>query len=88
MANYKVILKPSVEKDLRSLPRSATARVLKRIESLEEDPLPRQSLKLAGAEALYRLRVGDYRIIYALDTQAKTVTVHYVRHRRDVYRQI
>ena len=86
MASYKVVVKPSVEKDLRSLPKPIIARVLEQIEALKNDPIPRQSIKLAGAEYLYRIRIGDYRIIYGVDTQAKVVTSHYVRHRRDVYR--
>ncbi|HYA03689.1 MAG TPA: type II toxin-antitoxin system RelE/ParE family toxin [Syntrophobacteria bacterium] len=86
MASYKVALKPSVEKDLRSLPPSVVGRVLKQIEGLSDEPFPRQSRKLAGAEQLYRLRVGDYRVVYGVDKAAKEVIVHYVRHRRDVYR--
>jgi len=58
------------------------------IEALSDDPLPRQSTKLAGAEHLYRIRVGDYRVIYTIDHQAKQVIVHYVRHRRDAYRNL
>ena len=61
MASYKVILKPSVEKDLRSLPPSVARRVFERVAALQDDPLPRGSLKLAGAEQLYtRRRVSDY----------------------------
>ena len=52
------------------------------------DPLPRQSSKLQGAERLYRLRVGDYRIVYEVDTAALQITIHYVRHRREVYRRL
>lgn len=86
MASYDIIFKPSVEKDLRSLPESVIARVLVRIERLKDDPLPRQAIKLADAEQLYRLRVGDYRIVYEVDAQARQVMIHYVRHRREVYR--
>ena len=88
MAFYKIVFKPSVEKDLRGLPKSVIARVLERIENLKDDPLPRQSIKLTGAEQLYRLRVGDYRIVYSVDREAKLITVHYVRHRREVYRKL
>lgn len=86
MASYKVALKPSVEKDLRSLPPSVVGRVFKQIEGLSDEPFPRQSRKLAGAEQLYRVRVGDYRVVYGVDKAAKEVIIHYVRHRRDVYR--
>jgi mRNA interferase RelE/StbE len=88
MASYNVIFKPSVEKDLRSLPRPMVARVFERIEALRDDPSPRRSLKLAGAEELYRIRVGDYRVIYAIDKDNQQVVIHYVRHRRDAYRQL
>ncbi len=88
MASYKIVFKPSIEKDLRALPRPAVARVMSRIEALKDDPFPRQSVKLTGAEQLYRLRVGDYRIVYGVNKDAGQVIVHYVRHRRDVYRQL
>ena len=77
MARYKVILKPSVEKDLRSLPREVVARVFKRIETLRDDPLPSHSVKLSGAEQLYRIRVGEYRVVYGLDKGSKQVTIHW-----------
>jgi mRNA interferase RelE/StbE len=88
MASYKVIFKPSVEKDVRSLPQSVVVRVFKLIEALKDEPIPRQSTKLAGAEQLYRVRVGNYRVIYGVDKDSKQVIIHYVRHRQDVYRQL
>jgi mRNA interferase RelE/StbE len=86
MAAYNVTLKPSVEQDLRALYRTIRARVLERIAQLRAEPLPRQAVKLAGGEHWYRIRVGDYRIVYGLDRDARQITIHYVRHRRDVYR--
>jgi len=59
-----------------------------RIERLKADPFPRQAIKLSGTKRLYRIRVGDYRIVYEVDTQVKKVTIHYVRHRREVYRAL
>jgi len=88
MASYNVIFKPSVEKDLRSLPQSMMARVFERVEALRDDPLPRRLLTLAGAEELYRIRVGDYRVIYGVDKDNSQVVVHYVRHGRDAYRRL
>jgi mRNA interferase RelE/StbE len=88
MASYDIIFKPSVEKDLRTLPRPVVARVMQRIDTLKDDPFPRQSIKLTGAEQLYRMRVGDYRVIYGVDIEAKRITVHYVRHRREAYRNL
>jgi mRNA interferase RelE/StbE len=88
MASFNIVFKISAEKDLRSLPQSAIGRVLKQIELLASEPFPRRSLKLTGAESLYRIRVGDYRIVYGVDRDAGQIIVHYVRHRRDVYRQL
>lgn len=86
MASYKVTPKPSVEKDLRSLSKSAIARVVKSLERLSEYPFPRHALKLEGGEGLYRLRVGDYRVIYSVSPEGREIIVHHVRHRREVYR--
>ena len=86
MSPFELRFKPSVEKDLRSLPVDVRLRVLERIRQLGEEPLPRGSVKLAGSDHLHRIRVGDYRIIYEVDSDGRLVTVHYVRHRREAYR--
>jgi mRNA interferase RelE/StbE len=86
MASYNREFKPSVEKDLNVLPKVMLARVMTRIESLAADPLPPNSLKLAGAERLYRIRIGDYRVVYEVVAAAKQVLVHHVRRRREAYR--
>ena len=87
MGLYRVEFKPSVQKDLRALPRPMVTRVLDYIEKLAEEPMPRESLKLTGAERLYRVRVGDYRIVYEVDVDDRLVLIHYVRHRREAYRR-
>ena len=88
MASYEIYFKPSVDKDLRALPKSVIVRVIERIEDLAEEPFPHGMTKLAGAERLYRLRVGDYCIVYEVDTPSRVITIHYIRHRREVYRAI
>ncbi len=88
MAYYTVEFKPSVHKDFRRLPKSVVRRVMKRIEKLKDEPFPHGVEKLEGAERLYRIRVGDYRIIYEVDTQVQQMIILYVRHRRDVYRAL
>jgi mRNA interferase RelE/StbE len=88
VASYSLEFKPSVEKDLQSIPRSFVSRILARIDRLATDPFPPQSAKLQGAECLYRLRVGDYRVVYEVDSKALLITIQYVRHRRDVYRML
>ncbi len=86
MDAYSINFKPSVEKDLRSLSPSLVVRVMEHIESLRSNPFSPQAVKLSGAERMYRLRVGDYRIVYEVDTKSRQVMIHYVRHRREVYR--
>ena len=88
MTSYNISFKPSVEKDLRPLSKSVVARVIEQIERLKTEPFPRQAIKLSGAERLYRIRVGDYRIVYEVDIRAKQVMIHYVRHRREAYRSL
>ncbi|MGZ8422490.1 MAG: type II toxin-antitoxin system RelE family toxin [Nitrospira sp.] len=88
MASYSLRFKPSVERDLQSIPRPIVSRLLARIDRLPTDPFPTQSRKLQGAERLYRLRVGDYRIVYEVDSEALSITIHHIRHRRDVYRTL
>ena len=88
MASYNVDFKPGVQKDFRRLPKSVVGRVMKRIEKLNNEPFPHGVTKLEGAERLYRIVVGDYRIVYEVDTQAKQIMILYVRHRREVYRAL
>jgi mRNA interferase RelE/StbE len=84
MASCRLIFKESVAKDLRRVPKVDVARILKRIEALEENPRPPGSEKLSGQER-YRVRLGVYRIIYEIEDAVLVVTVVKVGHRRDVY---
>ncbi len=88
MGSYSLNFKPSVEKDLQALPRKLVSRITERINGLASEPLPAGSRKLTATERLYRLRVGDYRIIYEVDSKVRVVTIYYVRHRREAYRGI
>lgn len=85
MARYKLEFKASVAKDLRPIPKADVARILQRMEDLQEDPRPPGSEKLSGRER-YRIRQGIYRIIYEVVDNYLIVTVVKVGHRRDVYR--
>ena len=78
MADYKVTFKASVKKGISNLSREF-GRPWQRFELLKQ-PFPRQALKLEGSEGLYRLRVGDYRIIYGVDVEGREVLIHHVRH--------
>jgi mRNA interferase RelE/StbE len=88
MASYRIEFAASAEKDLRRLDQALIANILRRVGALEDDPVPRQSQKLRGTERTYRLRVGDYRIVYELDLDARTIVVYYIRHRREAYRRL
>lgn len=88
MASFSLDFKPSAEKDLRHLPKDIVLRVIEKIEYLRSDPFPSQSIRISGSERLYRLRVGDYRIIYEVDPKAKEITIHYIRPRSVAYRNL
>jgi len=88
MTPFSIVLRPSVEKDLRPLPSDVVVRIIERVESLAVEPFPRQAIKLGGAEHVYRVRVGDYRVIYEVDTRAHQIIIHHVRHRSEAYRQL
>lgn len=83
---YTLLIKPSAERDLRRLPGSIFQRINEKILALRDDPRPVGSRKLTGELEGWRVRVGDYRIIYQIDDKAQTVTIVRVKHRRDVYR--
>lgn len=86
MTTYKVILVASAAKEFRSLPSALQRRISIAIDGLAEDPRPRGVRKLAGHESLYRIRVGDYRIVYEIQDEERIVRITRIRHRREVYR--
>jgi mRNA interferase RelE/StbE len=85
MANYELIFKKSVAKDLRPLPKQDVKKILQRIRSLAADPRPVGCEKLSGQER-YRVRQGVYRIIYEVEDEKLIVLVVKIGHRREVYR--
>jgi mRNA interferase RelE/StbE len=85
MASYKVVVKKSVAKDLKNIPKKDVQRILSAIEQLANDPRPPQSKKLSGQER-FRIRQGNYRILYTIKDDRLVVCVVKVGNRRDVYR--
>lgn len=87
---YHVTFRASVEKSLEKLPQSAQTRLIAKAIGLTDDPRPHGSVRLAGVADhdldLWRVRVGDYRLVYAIDDVARVVDIRIVVHRRDVYR--
>jgi mRNA interferase RelE/StbE len=88
MASFRVEFAGSAEKDLRRCSPELAAKIVRRIEVLQGDPIPRQSQKLRGTERTYRLRVGDYRVIYEVEPGMHVIVIYYIRHRREAYRQL
>jgi mRNA interferase RelE/StbE len=85
---YAVELKPAAIRDLKKLSRGLQKRIAAKIDGLTDDPRPRDVEKLSGKEPYYRLRIGDYRIVYEIKENILLVLVIRVSHRREVYRRI
>ena len=85
MAAYSILFKESVRKDILSIPVKDLQHIMERIGLLAEDPRPAGSEKLSGQER-YRIRQGNYRIIYSIQDYELTVWIVKVAHRREVYR--
>jgi mRNA interferase RelE/StbE len=83
---YSVIYRPSADKALKKLPEKVQKRIVTATEELGSNPHPIGSLKLAGEDNLWRIRVGDYRIVYTIENKQLIVLVVRIAHRRDVYR--
>lgn len=86
MANYRLVFRKSVSKDLRRIPNKDVARILRRMEGLLDNPRPDDSEKLSG-QARYRIRQGVCRVIYELEDERLVVTVVKVGHRKNIYRR-
>jgi mRNA interferase RelE/StbE len=86
MVEYKVYFRESVEKDFRTIPKKDVIKILRRIESLSSDPRPPGVEKLTGQQDKYRLRQGNYRIVYSVQDKESSVWIVRIGHRKDVYR--
>jgi mRNA interferase RelE/StbE len=84
---YTVRIKRSAEKEMDRLPDKTFRRITQAILRLESNPRPRTSKKLRGVQD-YRLRVGQYRVLYSVDDRRRSIVISAVGHRRDVYRGI
>lgn len=85
---YEVRLKPSAERALRKLPTQVRSRIGGRLDALSGNPRPSGCEKLSGEDDLYRVRVGDYRIVYQVADKVLVVLVVTIGHRDDVYRHL
>ena len=88
MASYKIEWKQSARKELKGLGKPAIPRILKAVETLAEDPHPTGSRKIRGADRTYRVRVGDYRVVYSVEYNRLLVEIIRVGHRKEVYEKL
>jgi mRNA interferase RelE/StbE len=86
MGYYQIEWKRSAVKELKKTPKETINRVVKAVEQLKIDPFPAGVRKLTGSECTYRIRVGDYRVIYSVYEDRLLIEIVRVGHRKDVYR--
>lgn len=85
---YRVLVESRAERELKALPPEILKRIDRKLQALADTPRPRGTQKLKGREGEgYRVRVGDYRILYQIDDAQKLVRVYRIKHRREAYRR-
>jgi mRNA interferase RelE/StbE len=86
VVEYRVVFTRSARRELEALEVGVARRILSRVESLTTDPRPHGCVKLQGAADLWRIRIGDYRVVCSIDDNARLLDIRVVRHRSDAYR--
>jgi mRNA interferase RelE/StbE len=86
MASYNIEWKSSAAKELRKLPKSVIARVLPAVEALADTPRPDGVRKLSGSENTYRIRIGEYRVVYNIFDRRLVIEIVRVRDRKEAYK--
>ena len=84
--NYRVEFLRSAQREFLALPQAERVRIGARIEALADNPRPPGCVRLSGQAKLWRIRVGNYRVIYAIEDSPRIVAIVRVAHRREVYR--
>ena len=85
MGKYSVEIKPAARKELEALSDPVLARVIRKLESLADVPRPAGCKKLKGYKDMWRIRIGDWRVVYFIDETVKLVSILRIAHRREVY---
>ena len=86
MLHYKIIWKESAFKELQKIDSVFIPKIIKAVESLSENPFPRNSKKLFGSEHAYRIKIGSYRVVYTILHGKLLIEIVRIAHRKDVYR--
>jgi len=84
--SYTVTFARSARKELESISKTISLRILKKIESLPTNPRPSGCKKLTGQNSLWRIRIGDYRVVYSIDDTKRLIDITIIRHRSAVYK--
>lgn len=85
---YELFVERHAEKDLKRLSPQLFSQIIAKIKELSANPHPKGCRKLSGSAKDWRLRVGDYRVLYEVDNRTKTVVVMRIKHRKDIYRDL
>jgi mRNA interferase RelE/StbE len=88
MKVYRIVIARSAEKDFNSIPSHFIQRISKQIDALAFEPRPRGSKKLKGESNLWRVRIGDYRIVYYIFEDTIMIKIVGISHRKDIYRNL
>ena len=83
---HEVCIEQTAERDLRRLPAKEFERIIPQIRALTDSPRPAGSRKIVGSKSDWRIRIGNYRVIYEIDDAARVVRIMRVRHRSEAYR--
>lgn len=83
---YNVLITKSAQREIKYLPKTEIPGIIDKIKALKNGPRPFGSKKLLGSANAYRIRKGDYRILYAVEDKTKEITIYKVDHRKDIYR--
>jgi mRNA interferase RelE/StbE len=84
--SYQILIRRPAEKEIADLPPKIRSRIAEKIRTLADEPRPTGCKKLSGEDRAWRIRIGDYRVVYEIDDAIKHVEVRVVAHRKDVYR--
>ena len=86
MDSYKIEFKSNAWKDLKAIQKPFVKKISNKIYQLSVNPFPHGFKKLKSSETIYRIMVGEYRVIYSINQSLRLITVYYIRHRKDIYK--
>lgn len=85
---YSVEFKQSVSKDLKKIPKQFVKKIFANIDKLQINPYKQNIKKLVSTESFFRLRVGDYRIVFQISNNERKIIIYYISHRKEVYKNL